>query len=117
MSFDSWLIHTATVQHATDVDNAYGNSTPAWETDPQVIECRFIERRERIFGDRDAQSMAVTAYTLLVGPDADILERDRISSVTFEDGTVQAGVYVVKSLLERRGTSRRHKSAELERIA
>lgn len=117
MSFDAWLIHTATVQHATDVANAYGNSRPAWETDAQEIACRFIERQERIFGDRGAESMAITAYTLLVEPDAALQERDRISSVTFEDGTVQAGVYVVKSLVERRGAVSRHKSATMERIA
>ena len=81
------------------------------------MRCRLVEKQERIWNSDRAEMVVQTTYTLLVLPETDLHELDRITDVTFEDGATANADFIVKSLTIRRGRVARHKSAQLEVLA
>jgi hypothetical protein len=118
MSFDSWLIHTCTIEPAVSgVKNAYNNEAAAYGIPVTGVRCRLIEARERVWSDERQENVIVSVYKLLLGFDAVISEKSIIPLVTLEDGTVVRDRFTVTELFVRRGRNSRHQLAMLERVS
>lgn len=118
MSFDSHLIHRCTIQRATRTEDAYHNVTETWADVATNVACRFVEKRKPVLVDEGTERSVVVSYLLLVHGDVDLRERDRVSEVTFEDGTKREGKFVLDiAPLARRGRAMRHKSAVLSLVS
>ena len=125
MSFDSQMIHTCVIErdpmNGSDLHgNAPVNVVGATVTVvPELIYtgmCRLVEKMERILTERSGRT-AVKVYKLLVPPGAVIQDRDRVKSVTLEDGTILTDAFVVTTNLNRRRVNLSHLSLDLERVA
>jgi hypothetical protein len=116
MSFATWLIHTCTIERATETLDAYRNAKQTWAAVAAGVPCRLVEKSARALVSERVESTVITTYTLLVSPDVDLRERDRISRVTLEDGTTVNDTFVVTGILARRGATLRHRSALLSRV-
>lgn len=114
MSFASHLLHTCTIQRATRSEDAYNNVVEAWSDIAADVACRFVAKTKTIFVSETAEKAVVVSYLLLVRADADVQDRDRVSKVTFEDGTVEERTFAIESLLKRRGRALHHQSAQLK---
>lgn len=117
MSLDDHLIHTCTIENpAGGGDNAYNNAVPAYDRPLELVRCRLIETRERLWRDERQESVIQSFYRLMVRADVVLMERARITLVTV-DGESSSDVYLVTEVLVRRGRNNHHKSAVLERIS
>lgn len=116
MSFDAQLLHTCTIERAGQALDAYQNASRVWSAIAVGVPCRLVEKQERVLQSERVESTVRTAYTLLLPADAQIVERDRISAVTLEDGRVVSSVFTVAALLTRRARVARHVTAQLERV-
>jgi hypothetical protein len=118
MSFESQLIHTCVVERdPTNGEDLHGNA-PVGQ-DPQLIYagmCRLVERNQRVLTEHSGYTL-VKVLTLLVPPDTEILGRDRVKSVTLEDGTTLTNAFMIKGVTNRRGKQLHHQSLDLERIS
>jgi len=94
--------------------DAYRNAVLSWADVAVGVPCRLVEKQQRLVNSEKTESTVVTSHMLLVGSGADLLERDRVSKVKFEDGTLVTKTFVVRSLVMRRGRALHHKSAALE---
>lgn len=117
MSFDSQLIHKCTIKPATVGSvNVYNNASKAFGTPVENVRCRLVETRERVWSDERQEAMIQSVYKLLTHASVDALtEKAEISSITLEDGTTIADVFVVDELFVRRGRNGHHKMATLTR--
>lgn len=110
---DSHLIHRCAIQRATRTLDAYGNAVETWSDAATNVACRLVAKTKTVFVGEQAEKAVIVTHTLLVRRDADLRDRDRISQVTYEDGTVETRTFAVESLLNRRSGSLHHKSAAL----
>ena len=108
MGLDSHLIHTATVQRATQTADPYGNGRLSWY-DVAVTPCRLVEKAERIWTDERAEWAVHTVYLLLVPAGCEVAERDRVE--------VDSVTYSVTACLNRSSRFVHHKSLALERVS
>lgn len=116
MPIESHFIHTCTIQRATETLDAYQNKRETWATVASNVPCRLVEKQQRLVNSERVESTVVTTHLLLIGSGANVLERDRVSQVRLEDGTVVNMTFVVKSLVMRRAYALNHKSAALSVI-
>ena len=116
MSFSSWLIHTCQVERATVHLGAYQNAKETWAGVGTDMPCRLVEKQARVVVNERVESTVTTTYSLLVGPEVDVRERDRISRVTLEDGAIVPDTFVVTGILARRGSVLHHRTAMLSRV-
>ena len=117
MSLAAHLIQRCMIQRAESQLDPYGNAQTTWRDYLLDVPCRLIEDSERVINSLTAEQVVVTTYTLLVDGAVDIQERDRVSSVVFEDGGEATGAFVVRAVLARHGRELHHKSVALERVA
>ncbi len=118
MSFDSWLIHTCTIEPLVPgVPDPYNNPTEGFGTPVAGVRCRLVEARERVWVDERQESVIQSVYKLMLSSATVINERSRVTLVTLEDRTTIADVFLVEDLFVRRGRNARHQMATLERIS
>jgi len=118
MGIGSVLSHRCTIERPTYTIDAYGHRSATWSVVASAVPCRMIQETvtapEGVFAERPV----LTQTAVLVHPQTVIQQDDRLSSVTYEDGAVDGGVYVVKSLVTRRrgrhGVA--HHRADVERV-
>lgn len=118
MSFDSQMIHTCVIERDPTAGQDLHGNAPVNQV-PELIYsgmCRLVEKTERILTERAGRT-AVTVYKLLIPAGTVIQERDRVRSVTFEDGTILTNAFVIKNVINRRAASLRHLSLDLERVS
>lgn len=111
---EAHLIHRCTIERAQRTLDAYGNAVETWSAVDSDVPCRLVEKAMRAVRTELAENMVLKTPLLLLGAGADVQERDRITGVTFEDGTVTTRVWNVSALLNRRSMTLYHKSAVLE---
>lgn len=116
MGFDSWLNHTCTIERATETLDAYRNARQTWSAVATGVHCRLVEKQAQERANERVESVVTTVYKLLMGPEEDLRERDRISHVTLEDGTVIVDTFIVTGILARRARVMRHQTALLGRV-
>ncbi len=116
MGFDSWLIHTCTIERPNETLDAYRNAKQTWSTVATLVPCRFVEKEAVGIANERVESLVTTTYKLLIGAEADLHERYRISQVTLEDGTVIPDTFEVTGILARRARVMRHQTAQLGRV-
>lgn len=114
--FKKHLIHRCIVQRTTQTLDAGGGIIDSW-ADVATIDCRFVEKTERIALESTGFQM-LEEHLLLCSDDEDVIEEDRISTITFKaDGTsVDVGPYSIEKKLIRNTTSPHHMSFKLERV-
>jgi hypothetical protein len=114
--FKKHLIHECTVQRNTPATSGSGEPIPSW-ADVDTIDCRYIERRERIAAEGIGFMMA-EEHLLLCDTGEDVLEEDRVTDITLksDSSVVDAGPFTVEAALNRSGTAPHHMSFRLERI-
>ena len=118
MSFDSHLIHTCTIERAYQSGtNVHGLDSDRYSVIAFSQACRLVVNQERIGISERAERPVVTVYKLLLPANANIAQKDRITAVTLEDGTVMSDKFVVEAILPRRGRTLRHVSVSLEKVA
>ena len=118
MSVSSHLSHRATIERATHAIDAYGQRTAAWGVVAEDVPCRLVQREVRAPLGSLAEQPIIIQTTILFPPGVDVRETDRITSVAFDDGTTDAGPFVVRTLVQRRFVRRGvvHQTANVERI-
>ena len=118
MSLDSLLIHSCVIERdPTNGEDLFGNAPK--DLTPELIysgKCRLVEKQDSVLTERGDRTV-VTIYKLILPAMAAVLERDRVVSVTIEDGNVVKDAYTIKSVAIRRGRNRSHLSVDLERIS
>lgn len=117
MSLDGHLIHRCTIQRATLRQDAYRSDVRVYEDHLTDVPCRLVAKNQRRFDTVTQQWIVVSGYLLLVRADVEVGEGDRVCDVMYEDGTSEAGPFVVHSCLTRRGRAARHVSLILERVS
>jgi hypothetical protein len=120
MSFDSQLIHSCTIERdITAGEDACGD--PLTGQDPQLVysgPCRFTEKDEKAWSTEKNALQVVTVIRLWVPGQYQVLERDRVKSVTLEDGTVLVDAFWTKKVLARRNRGQVvFQTLELDRTA
>lgn len=118
MSIGAHLSHRATLQRATHTTDAYGQRVATWGVVAEDVPCRLVEREIRAPLGELAEQPVIVQTTIMVGPTLDLRETDRIVDVTFDDGTTDAGPFVVRTLVRRRALKRglMHQTATVERV-
>ena len=111
---DSHFLHRCTIGRASRVEDAYGNVSETWSDVETNVPCRFVEKSMALEQNERAENAVVKQPMLLLGAGVDIAERDRISGLTLEDGTVLTRVWHVESLLVRRAYAAHHQTALLK---
>ena len=120
MSFDSQLIHSCKIERDPTVgEDAFGN--PPVNQDPELVysgDCRLVEKTERVLNSEKNGYTSVTVYKLMLPPETVVMEKDRVKSVTLEDGTVMTDAFRTKSALTRRNSvAAQFLSVDLERLS
>lgn len=116
MSFDSLLVHSCSIERATSSDDAYGNASLVWTEIYSGVPCRLIEKTDRLVDPQKAQSTFITSYMLLVLPEYDIKERDRITQIDLGVPRELPAAFVIKNVTLRNGVTARHSSLSLEAV-
>jgi len=92
-----------------------GNPKLGTPTTPETgLKCRLIEESQTAISDEWQKLTALSEYTLIVGKDADVQERDQITNITLEDGSADARTFRIERVLQRRGKALKFKSLQLE---
>jgi len=114
--FKKHLIHSAKVQRNTLAASDSGELIPFW-ADVGTINCRYVERSERIAAE-GVGFMMLESHLLLCNEGEDVQEDDQIVDVEMRtDGSaVAAGPFSVEALLKRSGTAAHHWSLRLEKV-
>jgi head-tail adaptor len=114
--FKATLIHQATVQRTTPSQSASGELVDSW-SDAGTIDCRLVQRRERIANEAVGFLM-LEEHRLLCNAGEDVTEEDRIADVVLraDDSSVDAGPFSVEEVLTRNTGSAHHMSLKLERV-
>jgi hypothetical protein len=118
MSLDAMLIQTCViVRDPTNGEDAHGNP-PTGQTPALVYNgmCRLMEEEETILYERESGA-AVTKYKLLLPPDVDVLERDRVQSIKMEDGTIYPTTFYILTKMLKKSTHTVFNSLDLERVS
>jgi hypothetical protein len=120
MSFDSQLIHSCTIERdLTSGENLFGNGLTG--QDPQLVysgACRLHEKDEKTWSSEKNAVITVTVLRLWIKQGVLVLEKDRVKSVTLEDGSVLTDAFTIKKVLPRRNVSRVvFQTLELERTS
>ena len=120
MSFDSQLIHSCTIER----DPVYGEDShgnPLTGQDPQLVysgRCRYTEKDEKTWSDEKNALITNTVVRLWIPQGIEVVESDRLKSVTLEDGTVLMDAFVIRKVLPRRNrTMVAFQTLELERVS
>jgi hypothetical protein len=116
MSLATHLLHRCTILVGASTEGPYGTPIITWSEAATNVPCRLVEDQERIVTAREAASLLVTTYTLLVLPNVEVTERERISNVILDDGQIVAGPFSIKAVLRRTGRKLHHKSLQLELV-
>ncbi|HUM37543.1 MAG TPA: hypothetical protein PLQ85_11790 [Anaerolineae bacterium] len=117
MSFEGHLIHRCTIQRATLRQDEYRSDVRVYEDYLTDVPCRLVAQTQRQFDTVTQQWVTMSGYKLLLRPDADVGEGDRVVDVCYEDGTVEPGPFVIRATLMRRGRWARHQSLSVERVS
>lgn len=114
--FKKHLIHQCLVQRTTPVQSTSGELIDVW-ADVGTIDCRFVQKQEA-FANESQGFMMMSKDMLLVNNGEDVIEEDRIITITFKsDGSsVDTGPFTVESFLGRNSTGAHHISLMLERV-
>lgn len=119
MAVGAHLAHRCTIQRrpATTPD-AYGQRSASFAAVATNVPCRLVQREIRAPLGSLAEQPVIIVTTVLFGPDADVRETDRVTNVVFDDGTTDAGPFVIRQLAARRSGRRGvvHRTAQVERI-
>lgn len=120
MSVSAHLAHRCTIQRkpANVAPDAYGQRTPTYAVVAEDVPCRLVQREIRAPLGSLAEQPVIIVTTVVFGPETDIRETDRIVNVVFDDGSQDAGPFVVRTLAARRVGRRGvvHRTANVERI-
>lgn len=114
--FKKHLIHSAMVQRNTPTTSASGELIDSW-ADVDTINCRYVERSERIAAE-GVGFMMLESHLLLCNEDEDVAEDDQITDIRVrtDDSVVNAGPFSVEALLKRSGTVSHHWMLRLEKV-
>ncbi len=108
MSFDSQLIHSCIIERdLTAGEDLIGN--PLTGQDPQLVysgKCRLAEMDEKTWSSEKNALLTVSVLRLWIKAGVMVSERDRVKSVTLEDGVVLTGAFIIRKVLPRRNKSR-----------
>ena len=119
--FKRKLIHQCTVERNTPSQSTTGELTPSW-AGIGTLDCRFVEKTERIANEAVGYPMLKTYLLLLADTetslDEDVAVDDRVTDVVWKvDGSsVDAGPFAIESLLRRNTGGTHHYSLQLERV-
>jgi len=114
--FKRHLIHSAMVQRNTPTASASGELIPSW-ADVGRINGRLVEQQERIAAE-GVGFMMLKQNLYLCNAGEDVQEDDRVVNILWrtDDSVVDAGPFLVESLLKRSSTAAHHWSLKLERV-
>lgn len=115
--FRSLLIHQATVQRiSSEPQDSIGEPEPVW-ADNEIVDCRFIEKRESI-ANESVGFLMQEIFLMLVDTGTDVLVDDRITDVTTKStgASVDTGPFLIHAVLQRNTRVGHHISLNLEKI-
>jgi len=114
--FKKHLIHSAMVQRNTPTTSTSGELIDDW-TDVGEINCRYVEKSERIAAE-GIGFMMLESHMLLCNEGEDVEEDDRVIDILWrtDDSVVNAGPFSVEALLKRSSTVAHHWMLKLEKV-
>lgn len=116
MFIDRYLIHTCTIERATESQGSGGEVKRAWTNSSTGVACRLMVEMQDMPVEMTTAEQR-TRYTLLLKSTADVQDGDRIADVAFEDGSTEPGPFEILALVPVRSLKRlNHYRLELERI-
>jgi len=119
MPLGYFLIHTCTTRRAAAASPArdvYGADSVTWSNNLALEPCRFVINREAVAAPGLGELIR-TVYSLVVRPGTDIINADRITTISTRDGTsVTTDTFEVTQVLTRRGRRDHHITLELTKI-
>lgn len=116
------MTHTCDIQDNTPTQNALGEMIDSWAATAvnTGVACKFIHNTGSNSWRRPSPSQSdqfLSEFTVLFPSGQSVDEAQRIANITFEDGSTDAGPFVIERVSTRRDTRRgRMVSAALERI-
>ena len=116
MAIDSHFIHKCTIQRLVGTLDEYGNASDEHYVVDADVPCRLVEKTQRAVTEERAELVVVTSYVLLLGPDADVVERDQVTVFVLDGEEYDTRVFTVKAVLKRRARGLRHYSVALEAV-
>jgi hypothetical protein len=121
MAFADYLNQTCRIERPTPTEDAWGNRPEGdahWQVAADDVACRLIILAAEVLESAVAAGPVVTRYTLLVEPDVEVQQNDRVVDVMEPDGTIRAGVFHVEAVMARWAASdRHHVRLELRRVS
>jgi hypothetical protein len=110
------LIHQATIQRNTPATSTSGELIPDW-TVVGTIDCRYVQRSERIASESKGFMMVLTDL-LLCNVGEDVNEADRVTNIVMrsDESVVNAGPFSIEAVLGRSGTKAHHLSLQLKKV-
>lgn len=117
--FDASLIHRCTIERqVAGIDDAYGMPTADWQPVATLQLCRLIEGSESVTVSEKIAPTVVSKFKLLLPKNADIQERDRITTLTGGATPLHAGkTFTVESLIHEEAVGLNFFVAHLELVA
>lgn len=110
MAIGDHFIHTCAIERQSGTaKDAYGNRTEFLTIVATGVPCRLVEKEQVVRSDERVEGLAVTKYKLMLGADANVQERDRI--------TVDGRSFVITGVLKRNARSPHHVTVVLERAS
>ena len=114
--FRNLLLHTCTIERASNTQTTSGQLTPTWASTYTDVPCRFVAKVNR-YAQENIGFMMRSDFMMLFNNGVDVLESDRCTNIRLKDGTlVDADAYTVETLLKRNSTKPHHISVMLEKI-
>ena len=114
--FKKHLIHSALVQRNTPAASSSGEMIDSW-ADVDTIDCRYIERSERIAA-KGIGFMMLESRLLLCNAGEDVQVDDQVMDILLraDASVINAGPFSVEALLKRSSTAGHHWSLRLEKV-
>lgn len=115
--FDKVLIHTCTIERATETRTGTGDSKFTFTSLSTNVPCRLVRKLQRFAAERMSREL-LDVDMLLVKPAVDIEPGDRVTSFAWRsDGSsYDVGTFEVRTRLKRNIKTAHHTALELEQI-
>lgn len=116
MGVSAHFIHRCDVERFTSIGrDGLKAEQKKWQPWENEMPCRFVEQEQKVADSALAERPLITTYLLLFGAQRDVKAKDRVVNIVLQDGSVDAGPYIIERVLRRRSRTTRHLSARLEK--
>ena len=115
--FNKILLHTCTVQRATETQSGSGENIKTFSTLATGVVCRLVRNIQRFAAEGDSEER-IRTDTVLIKATQDVEPGDQLTAFLWasDSSSYDTGTYVVLNRLQRNTTSAHHISLEVEKV-